>query len=138
LAQTATLVKASDESNFEDNVRLLKCVPLVDTEKDIADSVKLTPLPEYWEMRFVSSDGWYDGHVKSQVNTLRIALLDSGFDVCYKHIRKNNKRSYIVRHKSKRQMSLFLLKHSELVSNVEFYDFQFNKRGNGELHATNY
>jgi hypothetical protein len=129
LAQTATLVNTFVESNFEDNVQLLNSVPLAAKNPGVA-SVKLGPVPTFWEFDFAAK--YYPNGLWTTKRILIDELEKSGF-VIYGWVDRASGRNWIVHHKSKRQMSLFMLKHSELL--IKVYDFYFNKKGNGRVYV---
>lgn len=130
MEQTATLVKVGDESKSSANLGLLNSAPHAATKKDIVASVKLGPIPTFWEFDF--SLKYYPNGASAIKRTLTDELEKSGF-VIYGSISRSSGSNWIVRHKSKRQMSLFMLKNSEI--SMKVYDFYFNIRGSGRVNV---
>jgi hypothetical protein len=133
LEQTVTLARHFVKSNGEDPVQLLSCVPLAAAKPGVA-SVKLGPIPTFWEFDF--SAKYYPNGASAIKRTLTDELEKSGF-VIYGSISRSSGplsgSNWIVRHKSKRQMSLFMLKNSEI--SMKVYDFYFNIRGSGRVNV---
>jgi hypothetical protein len=129
LEQTVTLARHFVKSNGEDPVQLLSCVPLAAAKPGVA-SVKIGPVPSYWEFDF--SAKYYPNGASAIKRTLTDELEKSGF-VIYGSISRSSGSNLIVRHTGKRQMSLFMLKHSEIPMKV--YDFYFNKKGNRRVNV---
>lgn len=133
MAQTVTLVNHIAERIFEDTVQLLNCVPHAATKKDTVGSVKLGPVPTFWEFDF--SLKYYPDGASAVKRTLTDELEKSGF-VIYGSISRSQSygaNNWIVWHKSKRQMSLFMLKNSEI--SMKVHDFYFNIRGSGRVNV---
>jgi hypothetical protein len=137
MEQTVTLVKVGDESKSSANLGLLNSVLLVDTERENVASVKLGPVPTFWEVGF--STEYYPDGISAIKRTLANELEKSEF-VIYGDIWRGGGCNWIVcnwivMHKSKRQMSLFTLKHSEIF--IEVDDFYFNTKGNARINVFN-
>tara|TARA_R110000851_G_scaffold163752_2_gene307762 strand:+ start:821 stop:1150 length:330 start_codon:yes stop_codon:yes gene_type:complete len=108
---------------------LLSCVPLAAAKPDVA-SVKIGPVPSYWELN-IPLDFLPKG-LSAAKHEVTSELEKSGF-VIHGSIYRGGRRNLIVRHTGKRQMSLFMLKHSEIPMKV--YDFYFNKKGNRRVNV---